>query len=604
MIIFALKVIEKLDREKFIHFLPSQIEAPQKVVKKFALRKLNDLRSLSGTLNPNKIKIIEDTEKGRKDIGNWLDKLLHTSDNYPVVENISRLSKSDDMEDRIDAINMIMANPVDEVIPYLVELLVDLNYSVQSLAISATGKLKRPDLYPFLMDKLSSGTFGDLVVNALVEIGDEVIQYLEIIFQKTDQDPQTQLRIIKVYEKIGSVRTKEVLWSKIDYPDKKVVSQILLALANSGFKAEGYQSVRIKYVIESDINDILWNIHALDKIQSSEIGNLLHRSLEEENESHFHHIYMLLSMIYDQYSIRLIRSNIESGTHEGITYAIELLDVLLAEDLKDRIIPLFDDISNQDKIKKLQVFYPHMLGDFMDVVKQIINKEFNQINRWSKALAIYWVGKNKEESMLYELISNLFNPDPLIRNTAGWSLYQINPDYYEEHSQRITKDKKADIDSMILGKEKIRNINFNKPLTIEKVFFMGDISIFKPMPVSFIVGILDYTEELYLRKDQKLKITEESNNYFYIVYDGYVNILQREIVINSLTDKEFLGEILIEDIAENELVIHPLLDTILIRIFKEKFYELLSNDHEIALDFLHFSSMNIALEAKELEKSA
>ena len=604
MKIFALKVIEKIDRKKFLHFLPSQIDSKNKIVKKYALRRLNDLRNLSGTINPNKIKIIEDTEKSKEDISNWLNKLLHTTDHYPLVENISRLAKSDELEDRIDAINMIIANPVEETIPYLVELLVDLNFSVQSLAISATGKLKRPDLYPFLIDKLSTSTYGDLAVNALVEIGDDIIQYLEVIFQKTDQDPQTQLRIIKVYEKIKSERAKEVLWNKIDYPDKKIVSQILLALANSGFKAEGYQTVRIKYVIESDINDIIWNIHALDKIHSSEIGDLLHKSLEEENESHFHHIYMLLSMIYDQYSIRLVRSNIESGTHEGITYAIELLDVLLAEDLKDRIIPLFDDISNLDKIKKLQVFYPHMLGDFIDVIKQIINKEFNQINRWSKALAIYWVGMHKEESMLYELISNLFNPDPLIRNTAGWSLYQLNPELYDEHSQRIEKERKSDIDSMILDKGKIRNLSFKKPLTIDKVFFMNGLSVFNMMPTSFMINLMDYSEELYLRKNQKLKISEETNNYFYLVYDGYVNLLQKEIVINSLSNKEFLGEIMIEDISENDLVIHPLVDTILIRVFKEKLYEILSNDHELALEFLHYTSIGINARLEDLEKSA
>ena len=602
--IFTLKVVEKLDIDKFIAFLPSQIESNHKITKKFALRRLNEIRNLSGTLNPNKIKIIEDTEKGKEDISNWLNKLLHTTDDFPLIENISRLTKSDDAEDRIDAINMILSNQSDEVIPYLIDLLVDLNFSVQSLAVKAAGRMKRTDLYPFLIDKLSSPTYGDLAVNALVEIGDDIIQYLEIVFQKTDQDPQTQLRIIRVYEKMGSEQSKEVLWSKIDYPDKKVVSQILLALANSGFKAEGYQAVRIKYVIESDINDIIWNIHALDKIHGAEIGEMIHNSIKEENSHHYHHIYMLLSMIYDPHSIRLIRTNIESGTHEGITYAIELLDVLLEEDLKDRIIPLFDDISNQDKIKKLQVFYPHMLGDFMDVVKQIINKEFNQINRWSKALAIYWVGIQKVETMLYELIANLFNPDPLIRNTAGWSLYQINPDYYDEHSPRIEKDKKADIDSMILGKEKIRNLHFSKPLTIDKVFFLSKIKIFKTMPTAFLVNLLDYTEELYLRKNQKLKITEETNNYFYLVYDGYVNLLQKDVVINNLTDSEFLGEILIEEISENDLVIHPLVDTIFIRVFKEKLYELLSNDHEIALEFLHYSSLNSGLILKDMDKTA
>ena len=585
---FTLKVIQKLDREKFYNFLPELINSKSKILKKFSLLKLNDIRNIHTDSNPKKIKIVEDTQKSKEDIGQWLSKLLHADRDISLIEEVSRLCRSEVIEDRIEAINRIVGDPEDEVIPYLVELINDYNFTVQSTAIAAIGKLKRPDLYPFLIDKLSNATFGDLASAALIEIGDDVIQYLEIIFQKTDQDPQTQMRIIKIYERIGSERAKELLWSKIDYPDKKVVSQILSALANIGFRAEGYQAVRIKYVIESDINDIIWNLHALDKIPNTEIGVMIHDALYEENKNHHHHIYMLLSMIFDQYSIKLIKSNLESATSEGITYALELLDVLLTEDLKDRVIPLFDDIPNQDKIKKLQVFYPHILGDFKDVIKQIINKEFNQINRWSKTLAIYWVGVNRESKMLYELIANLFNPDPLIRDTAAWSLHKIGPELYEEHSARIGKDRKYDLDAMILAESRFSQIEFIKPLSIQKAFFLIELGIFRSMPSSFVISILDITEELYLRKDQKLKINEESNHYFYIVYDGVVNIVQKGVVINSLYNGDYLGELLIEEIAENDITLHPLKNTLILRIYKEKFYELLGSDHELSLAFLRF----------------
>lgn len=584
--IFALKVIERIDQEKFRQLLSSLIEKEQKIVKKFALLKLNEFRNLSGVQNPNNIKIIEDTKKGKEAMANWLYKLLNASEQKPLVESLSTLIHSEEVDSKLEAINIIISNPEDETIPYLIELLNDANFSVQSAAITTAGKMKRNETFPFLIDKLSSTTYGDLAINALVEIGDEIIQHLDIIFQKTEQDPQTQLRIIKVYERIGSMNAKEILWSKIDYPDKKIVAQVLIALANSDFRADTYQNVRIKYVIESDISDIIWNLHALDKIPNNTLGRYLKKSIEEENQNHFRHIYMLLSMIFDKYSINLIRSNIESGTNEGISYAIELLDVLLSEDLKDRIVPLFDDISNAEKIKRLQVFYPHMLGDFRDVVKQIINKEFNQINRWSKTLALYWVGVKREDSMLFELVSNLFNPDPLIRDTAAWSLYQINPDYYEEHTQRIGKEKKMELDNMILTKNKLLGFQFVKPLSMDKAFFLSDLGIFKKMPMLFLVNIIDLAEELYLNIDQKLKILGPTNTYFYVVYEGYVNLIQNGIVINNLVKGEFIGEFLIEELAENALSIHSLTNSVLLRIHKEKFYELLCNDHELALNFI------------------
>jgi hypothetical protein len=309
-------------------------------------------------------------------------------------------------------------------------------------------------------------------------------------------------------------------------------------------------------------------------------------------------------MIFDTYSIGLIRSNIESGTSEGITYAIELLDVLLTEDLKDRIIPLFDDISNQEKIKRLQVFYPHILGDFHDVIKQIINKEFNQINRWSKTLALYWVGLNKENSLSYELISNLFNPDPLIRDTSAWSLYQIDPQSYEENVPRIGKDRKMELDLMIKEKKEKLGYQQIRPLTIEKAFFLSNLKTFRYLPRSFVVNLIDYIEELHLHKNQKYVITEENNTYFYIIYDGFINLIRKGVVLNNLSRGEFIGEFLIETIAENEITLHPLSQALLLRIPKDKLYELLSNDHEMALSFLDQITRNLQPEEKEMAKSA
>jgi ATP/ADP translocase/HEAT repeat protein len=602
--IFTLKLIEKLNRKIFQNFLPSLIGNEHKIVKKFALLKLNEIRSLSGSSNPNKIKIIENTEKGKEDIGRWLNRLLHSKEDASIIETISKLTRSEMADDRMEAVSLIVSNSIDESIPYLIELINDLNYNVQAASIIATGKIKKAELYPFLIDKLSSSAYGDLAITSLVEIGDDIIPYLDVIFQKTDQASQTQLRIIKIFEKVGTEKSREILWSKIDYPDKKVVSQVLLALSNSKFQADAHQNLRIKYVIESDINDIIWNLHALDKIPHSDIGKLLRKSLKEENQSHYRHIYMLLSMIFDPYSINLIRSNIDSGTSEGITYAIELLDVLLTEDLKDRIIPLFDDISNQDKIKRLQVFYPHMLGDFHDVIKQIINKEFNQINRWSKTLALYWVGTNQDESLLYELISNLFNPDPLIRDTSAWSLYQINPQYYEENVPRIGKERKMELDLMIMGRKEKYGFSQVRPLTIDKAFFLSRLKTFRQLPRSFVVNLIDYIEEVHLHRDQKYIITEETNTYFYIIYEGFINLIRKGVVLNNLSKGEFIGEFLIETIAENEITIHPLSNVVLLRIPKEKLYELLSNDHEMALTFLDQISKNIQPEDEHMAKTA
>jgi CRP-like cAMP-binding protein len=91
---------------------------------------------------------------------------------------------------------------------------------------------------------------------------------------------------------------------------------------------------------------------------------------------------------------------------------------------------------------------------------------------------------------------------------------------------------------------------------------------------------------------------------FFIIYDGHVNLIRKGVVLNSLIKGEFIGEFLIETLSENEITLHPLSHTILLKINKEKLYELLSNDHEIGLNFLDQVTRNIPAGREEMVRSA
>jgi hypothetical protein len=69
---------------------------------------------------------------------------------------------------------------------------------------------------------------------------------------------------------------------------------------------------------------------------------------------------MLLAMLYDTRSIQLVKENIDSGTSEGITYAVELLDVFLSDQLKQRVIPVLDDLTDNERINKLDYYFPRV----------------------------------------------------------------------------------------------------------------------------------------------------------------------------------------------------------------------------------------------------
>src|SRR5690606_10204631 len=236
-----------------------------------------------------------------------------------------------------------------------------------------------------------------------------------IAFYRSGQNTQIMLKILQTIGRIGGARAKELLWNKIDYPNKMVVSQVLLSLGECGFKAGPLQATRIRYAIEADIADIRWNLSAIQEIDDDGFNDQVKTSLRWEVQSDIDHIYMLLAMLYDTRSIQLVKENIDSGTADGITYAIELLDVFLAEQLKQRVIPVLDDLSDAERINRLEDFYPRVKLDSKLVLKFIINRDFTQSNRWTKACVLFQIGMQRIADFKLDLIAQMFNPDLFIQ---------------------------------------------------------------------------------------------------------------------------------------------------------------------------------------------
>ena len=49
-----------------------------------------------------------------------------------------------------------------------------------------------------------------------------------------------------------------------------------------------------------------------------------------------------------------------------------------------------------------------------------------------------------------DLIANLFNPDPLLLQTAAFSIYRIDEEAYHNHTKRLKPTTKKELDKAIL----------------------------------------------------------------------------------------------------------------------------------------------------------
>jgi len=579
--VFSFKLLEKINSANLSGWVNTLMKNDDESIRHFAQERMNELKGLSVS-DQYVIRLNEDKADGSG------RNILNKNDLQMILDNggditkarIQKLSRSGNPSDRLYAAELLLHTSKDECLSFLMELLNDSEPKVRSTAIKTATKKHNGEVINVLIENLGNSIFSNQAMNSLTLIGSETLPALEAAFYRSGQSTQVMLRVVQIMGRIGGQRAREQLWNKIDYPNKVVVSQVLLSLGECGFKAGISQITRIKYAIESDIADIRWNLSAIQEIGEEGFSDQINNSLRWEIQNDIDHIYMLLAMLYDTRSIQLVKENIDSGTAEGITYAIELLDVFLSEQLKHRVIPILDDLLDVERIKRLEDYYPRVRLDSKLVLKFIINRDFSQSNRWTKACVLFQIGLLKIEDFKLDLIAQLFNPDPLIREVSAWALFQINEAYYQEHSRRLGDAIKRELDDLIVQSKKM--------MTFEKVRFFQKISVFESITGIILSYLADISEEIHLGANESLTLDEKSNNHFYVLVNGSIDLYQRGEKISEFSEGQFVGEMLALPNFVNTNILVAQTDVVILKFNKDQFYELLADNVKLADKILEF----------------
>ncbi|KXK27962.1 MAG: hypothetical protein UZ12_BCD005001114 [Bacteroidetes bacterium OLB12] len=581
--VFSFKLLEKIDPAKAGGWVNILMKNTQETTKEFAQRKMNELKGLSVSEN-YVIRLDKSKVSNDKNILSRTDLDMILSGGGDVQKNrIQRLARSVDVNDRHYCAELLLHSQNKENISFLIELLNDSNPKVRRAAIKTATKRNDNEVITALIENLGQQEYANEAMNAIVLVGEPALGLLDNAFYRPGQSASVMLRLVQIIGIIGGNRAKDMLWSKIDYPDKVVVSQVLLALGESGFKAGMSQVTRIKYAIESDIGAIAWNLGALLEVGDRDEARVVRKALHREIQNDIEHIYMLLAMLYDTRSIQLVKENIDSGTAEGVTYAIELLDAFLSEQLKMRVLPVLDDLSIGEKVKRLDIFYPRVPLDEKLVLKFLINRDFTQSNRWTKAAVLHQIGVQKIAEFNMDLIAQLFNPDQLICETAAWALHQINPELYTTHTARLTQEVKRKLDKSVLDRGKNANL-----MLYDKVLFFQQSALFEDVPGVILSYLADATQTINLDTGNTLVIDEATNFDFYVIFEGEVAYYDRHNKITTYQPGQFVGERITHPGYLNSHLLKAEQKVVLLKINKDQFYELLAEHIRLADKFLEY----------------
>ena len=600
----ALRLLEKIDPIEFEFALLDQLNSRHASIRRYAYAKLND-HLCYGALGIIKSEAkTEGDEEAEVLAAKAIAELQEAADFELTDVSIRKLVRSTDYKDRIKGAHLLARISEDKHIVYVLELLRDINVQVRAAAMATAGKLRRQEVWPVLIENLHLATYGNYSSSALAHAGEVAFHNIDTSFYKTGQYQSTMMRIIQILGRVGGRQATELLWKKIDFPDKKIVSEILQALSYVGFEAKDFQAARIKIILESAIGDMAWNIKTLQDIPvDTELDELIREAILEENGINHNNIFMLLSMIYDPQNILLIKENIDASTTESITFGIEMLDLFCEEELKPKLFPVMDNLSDQEKLAKLQNNYPpEFFESYHDLLLQIVNRDYNRISRYTKALAMLRVSKMSDITPGYDLIANLFNPDKLMLQTAAYVIYKLDPEVYHTNTRRLKPSTKKELDKAILppvyleeGEEYHQDL-----LLIDRVVLLKSLPHFQGVSGEVITFLADALEEIRVKAGTELiQVGESGSTPMYIIRDGSVLISKEGESDVQLGDKGVFGEMLISESEFFDFKAVAETDSSLLVLRKEELLDIMAQHLDLVEAYLRVLNDELEKENEE-----
>jgi hypothetical protein len=189
-----------------------------------------------------------------------------------------------------------------------------------------------------------------------------------------------------------------------------------------------------------------WNLNALYHCPTGNAYEMLKTEIDGEFHRSRFVLFNLLKLIYTKSSIDAVVENLETGTGESISFAIELLDTFIDEDLKPYIIPLLESTSISNRIWALQNYFPLKTYSPEDFLKALLNRNQNLICKQTKILALTVYREISNVNLSVDLVAHLFNTDRILRELSALVIQKIDGQGLTELKRRIGSKQKVELD--------------------------------------------------------------------------------------------------------------------------------------------------------------
>lgn len=380
----------------------------------------------------------------------------------------------------------------------ILRMLRDNSIDSKRYALFIIGKFRLAGLIPEVCTCLKIEGLEEDTSKVLENFGDEAVEELLRFYLSISGNIDTSIIVLRILGKLCKGKNHSFLFSRLWSNSRRIKKASIAALMNCGFRASGEDRDKLHQLVSDVAGIITWNIAAQICLAQNKDQTLL-STIKKDTDDWLTFLFNLLSIAYDSASISKIRENLSGGTVESVNYALEMIDIVIDESIKPKIVSLVDVVPDEEKLKNLHQFFPGAIPEYNELIDSLLNRDYNQIGIWAKANALRSL---KDASAGYEadtIIALLFSQELILREEATRLLAATAPDMYFSASTRLKGESKRYLDQIVSNQVKEPEFIF------EKVFFLSSC-----FPFINTDDLIQLAEELQLTQDTDILNTSFS----------------------------------------------------------------------------------------------
>jgi HEAT repeat protein len=273
-----------------------------------------------------------------------------------------------------------------------------------------------------------------------MQFGAEVIPALEAAFVQEGQHREIRICIARLCGRIGGHEAIALLRQHLRFPDAAVRNHVLSALALCKYRATPEEQPLVAAAIRGEVEDATWALAAIDDLGTAEEAAVLTHGLSHAVAQHRERALLLLSFLYQAEAVLQAKDTLDSDSSEKRASALEVLDTFVAQDLKSLVFPLLDDLTAEARLTSLQAMFPQRRLSATERLQDIILSSPTRSTAWTRTGALFAIGTAHTIACRESTIMALADPDPVVRETAAWSLSEIDSAAYQQQAETLRAD--------------------------------------------------------------------------------------------------------------------------------------------------------------------